>query len=47
MSSVALSGLSPEEGRWGRLGNGLNTLNRELQKYIQSELTTLFHSIPR
>ena len=45
--NVAMCGLSPEEGRWGQLGNGLNTLNRELQKYLQSELTTLFNSIPR
>ena len=42
-----MSGLSPEKGRWGRLGNGLITLNRELQKYLQSELRTLFNSIPR
>ena len=42
-----MSGLSPAKGRWGRLGNGLVTLNRELQKYVHSELTTLFHSIPR
>ena len=42
-----MSDLSPEKGRWARLGNGLITLNRGLQKYLQSELTTLFHSIPR
>jgi hypothetical protein len=42
-----MAGLSPEEGRWGRLGNGLNTLNRALQKHLHAELKTLFNSIPR
>ena len=35
------------ELRWGRLGTALNTVNRELHPYIESELKTYFNQLPR
>jgi len=39
--------ISDAEGKWGRVGNGLNTLNRFIKKFIQAELITYFSSLPR
>ena len=39
--------LSSEEQRWGRVGNGLNTINRVLQTHLQTELKALLQNMPR
>ena len=44
---AAMTSLSSEEERWGRLGNGLNTLNRAVQKHLHAKLKVLFNSLPR
>eukprot|EP00092_Neocalanus_flemingeri_P015041 GFUD01016245.1.p1 GENE.GFUD01016245.1~~GFUD01016245.1.p1 ORF type:complete len:913 (+),score=201.86 GFUD01016245.1:85-2823(+) len=42
-----MSTITGEEANWGRVGNGLNTINRFLQKYVQMEIKTHFQNLPR